>query len=64
MNVATLRKDDFAPVEPVAAPVEIVRPAAPAAERKLPLAIKLPTGKAAFESAWPPLLGIAVFLIL
>ena len=64
MNVATLRKDDFAPVEPVAAPVEIVRPAAPAAERKLPLAIKLPTGEAAFESAWPPLLGIAVFLIL
>jgi len=64
MNVATLRKDDFAPVEPVAAPVEIVRPAAPAAERKLPLAIKLPTGKAAFESAWPPLVGIAVFLTL
>lgn len=63
MNVATLRKDDFVHAEPVAAPVAIA-PAAPAPERKLPLGIKLPTAKAAFESAWPPLVGIAVFLTL
>ncbi|VWX53828.1 ABC transporter permease [Novosphingobium sp. 9U] len=65
MNAATLRKDDFAMAEPVAAPAEIAPPPpSPAAERKAPFGLKLPSGKAAFESAWPPLAGVAVFLTL
>jgi nitrate/nitrite transport system permease protein len=64
MNAATLRKDDFV----VAEPVELAPPARPpsarAPERKLPLGLKLPSGEAAFESAWPPIVGIAVFLTL
>ncbi|MBB4859989.1 nitrate/nitrite transport system permease protein [Novosphingobium chloroacetimidivorans] len=65
MNAATLRKDEFTMAEPIAAPARIAPPAsAPAAARKLPFGLKLPSGKAAFESAWPPLVGIAVFLTL
>jgi nitrate/nitrite transport system permease protein len=68
MNAATLRKDEFAMEAPIVSPAELAppaaAPAAPAPERKLPLGLKLPSGKAAFESAWPPIVGIAVFLTL
>lgn len=65
MNAATLRTDDFAMAEPVIAPVSIApQPPAALAERKLPFGIKLPGGKAAWEAAWPPLAGVAVFLCL
>lgn len=62
MNAATLRQDEFAIAEPVPAPAAIATPPPAAAERKLPFGLKLPSSKAAFESAWPPLVGIAVFL--
>lgn len=65
MNAATLRKDDFAMPAAVAAPAEIAPPPpARAAERKLPFGLKLPSGKATWEAAWPPLVGVAVFLAL
>jgi nitrate/nitrite transport system permease protein len=62
MNAATLRIDEFAMDAPMAASAEVAPPAAPAPARKLALGIKLPSGQAAFEGAWPPLVGIAVFL--
>lgn len=69
MNVATLRKDDFAMAEPAAAGTEAPSPRAPAAETaparpSLRERIKLPSGKAQWDAIWPPLAGIGGFLAL
>ncbi len=64
MNVAPLRKDEFA-MDPQADP--ILPAAAPAAPRRAfawPEALRLPTGRVAFDAAWPPVVGVVGFLLL
>jgi nitrate/nitrite transport system permease protein len=69
MTAAPLRKDDFAmdqQVEPpadAAVAVAAVTPTVPP-RRLLPAGIKLPSGQAVFDSAWPPVVGIFGFLAL
>lgn len=69
MNVATLRKDDFAMADQAAAPSETTSPAgprtdaAPVRSKRLDR-IKLPSGKAMWDAAWPPLAGIGGFIAL
>ncbi|MGC1271179.1 MAG: ABC transporter permease [Croceibacterium sp.] len=65
MNVATIRPDDFAEAAEVAPPMEAVIATSPAA----PVPAKVPSAtsiraKALFEAAWPPAVGVGVFLIL
>ncbi len=69
MNAVPIRKDALMEIEPrAAAESAAVQPAAEAAHaapaRALPFGIKLPSGSALFEAAWPPILGIGVFLAL
>jgi len=71
MNAVPLRKDQFLPVNqvqdheggdtlaPPAAKDHAVKPLS-----SLPFGIALPSGRAAFEAAWPPLAGIGGFLAL
>ncbi len=68
MNVVTLRKDEFEPADEVAA-TEVVAPlAGPPEDKKVTASwlanIKLPTARAAFDTAWPPAVGIIGFLTL
>lgn len=71
MTVA-LVKDDFAMEQQVAPAAEaaVTPGAAPAVGTEAPSRgsvldrVKLPSGKAAFEAAWPPAVGIGVFLLL
>ena len=66
MTVASLRKDDFAmdqqvdPPADAAVAVEAVKSAP--SRRLLPASIKLPSGRALFDSLWPPVVGILSFL--
>jgi nitrate/nitrite transport system permease protein len=70
MNAVPLRKDEFLEIAPQE--MEEGLSLLPTADRKkpvpnafrLPLAIKLPTGRAAFDAFWPPLAGIGGFLTL
>lgn len=66
MNAVPLRKDEFAaavPLDtgtgtpPAAEKVAAARPASRFGGR-----VKLPTGRAAFEAIWPPVVGVGVFL--
>lgn len=71
MTVAPLRKDQFDIEQEVAVPVDAAAAVVPEAgagpgpgplARFIPEGLKLPTGREAFDSAWPPLLGVACFL--
>lgn len=65
MNVAPIRKDDFA-MDPQAEPAAAAA-SAPAPSRKArawPEALRLPTPRAAFDAAWPPVVGVVGFLLL
>jgi nitrate/nitrite transport system permease protein len=74
MNAVALRKDEFVGTDadvmeggeallPEAETETNVESAAKP-EKALPLGIKLPTGRAAFDALWPPLAGIGGFLAL
>jgi len=69
MNAVPLRKDEFLQIEPQ--DKEESQSLLPTPEEtsvttslKLPFSIKLPAGRAVFESLWPPLAGIGGFLLL
>jgi len=71
MTVAPLSKEQFEMDQEVAAPADAAAAVAPepTGERRasplarlLPEGVKLPTGRQAFEAAWPPLVGIVGFL--
>lgn len=69
MNAVPLRKDDF--LNNGLQDKEESLPLLPAIEDtsvtpalKLPFGIKLPAGRAVFESLWPPMAGIGGFLLL
>jgi len=69
MNAVPIRKDDLLDMEPrAAAESVVVQPAVAdtpvSSPRALPFGIKLPSGNALFEAAWPPALGIGIFLAL
>lgn len=67
MTAAVLVKGDFPMKAEVEAPEDaaVAVEAAPvAASRKPALPFKLPSGKAAFEAAWPPMVGVGAFLAL
>lgn len=70
MTAATLRKDEFsmsaqAPVQAqLATPADAALAVATSERTKPRFAIKLPSGAATWEAAWPPLVGIAIFLLL
>jgi nitrate/nitrite transport system permease protein len=59
MTAAVLAKDEFLGTTEIAAPVDAVEAVVPA---RKPPRFALPAGKATFEAAWPPLVGIGVFL--
>jgi len=68
MTVAPLRKDHFAMDQQVETPADATvavhdAPTAPVL-RQLPAWIKLPSGRALFDTAWPPVTGIVCFLAL
>jgi nitrate/nitrite transport system permease protein len=66
MTAASLRKDDFAmdqqvdPSADAAVASESVKSAPP--RRFLAAGLKLPSGRATFDAAWPPLVGILGFI--
>ena len=66
MTAAPLRKDDFAMDQQVEPPAdaavasEAVKSAPP--RRLLAAGLKLPSGRATFDAAWPPLVGILGFI--
>jgi nitrate/nitrite transport system permease protein len=66
MTAAPLRKDVFAMDQRVEPPADAAVAAAAVApsrlRRLLPAGLKLPSGRAVFDSAWPPVLGILGFL--
>ena len=69
MNAVPIRKDELLDMEPRTeadgvAPTPAVVEAPTAPPRTLPFGIKLPSGRALFEAAWPPALGIGIFLAL
>ena len=71
MNAVPLRKDQFLPVdqsneqeEGAALLPTTGKDTALKSAPSLPFGIKLPTGKAAFDAAWPPLAGVGGFLAL
>jgi nitrate/nitrite transport system permease protein len=68
MNVAVLHKDDFEMAIDVAepAPAAEPQPEAKAAKlrRWLPEGMNLPGGRAVFDAAWPPIIGVGGFLLL
>jgi nitrate/nitrite transport system permease protein len=68
MTAAPPRKDQFAmdqQVDPPAdAAVAVAAVTAVPPRRLLPAGIKLPSGRAVFDSAWPPAVGILGFLTL
>lgn len=66
MTAAPLRKDQFAMDQQVETPADAaaaVQSTVPkSAHRLLPASIKLPSGRAMFDAAWPPVTGIVCFL--
>ncbi len=76
MNAVPLTKEEIAMANEVEAPGDAAALAAPSAAkqragakpgpapRKLPFAVKLPTGRELFDSMWPPATGILGFLAL
>lgn len=69
MTAAAVMKDRFEPNEEIEAPVDAATSlaAVPLHQRApawLKLPLKLPSGRALFDAAWPPALGIAGFLLL
>lgn len=69
MTAAPLRKDQFEMEQEIAAPEDAAVAVAPVDEpgpgllaRLIPEGFKLPTGREAFEAAWPPVVGVATFL--
>lgn len=69
MNAVPIRKEELLDMEPRAeAESTVLQPAVVdtsiAPPRTLPFGIKLPTWGALFEAAWPPALGIGIFLAL
>jgi nitrate/nitrite transport system permease protein len=71
MTAAPLRKDDFAMITEVDPPADVAAvtppasPAIPAVLRRLlPATLKLPSGRAVFDSLWPPVVGVLGFIAL
>lgn len=77
MNAVPLRKDTFLPTDPahgsetgeaiagpVAAREEQTMPALARLPFGLPFGLTMPEPRAAFEAAWPPMVGIGGFLLL
>jgi nitrate/nitrite transport system permease protein len=65
MTATPLRKDNFAVDQEASPPADAasaVETAAPA--KGLPFGIRLPTARAVFDAAWPPVAGIVGFLVL
>ncbi|WP_296677452.1 ABC transporter permease [Novosphingobium sp.] len=69
MNAAPTRKVDFAMDHEVGPPADVAarsgqeEPSKPA-RRLLPAGLELPPARAIFDAMWPPLAGIAAFLLL
>lgn len=68
MTVTPLRKDQFAVDEPVAPPAAVeavlVDTSPQRRTRLLPEGLTLPTPRAFFDAAWPPVVGVVGFLLL
>jgi len=72
MTAAPIRKDDFEMDQEVAAPADAAVAALPAEpagkvpagvlKRLFPDGVKLPTAREVYDAAWPPAVGLAVFL--
>ena len=70
MTAAPLRKDNFEMDQEVAPPADAAVAALPLAaqprisaiRQRFPDGVKLPTARAVYDGAWPPVVGVAVFL--
>ena len=65
MTATPLRKDNFAVDQEVSPPADATRVVEAASPAKgLPFGIQLPSARAVFDAAWPPVAGIVGFLVL
>jgi len=65
MTAAPIRKDSFDVDQEIAPPADATRAVADKPETPgLPLGLKLPSARAAFDAVWPAVTGIVVFLLL
>ena len=67
MTVTPLRKDQFVmdePIDPPAAVAVVTETPPQRRTRLLPEGLSLPTPRAFFDAAWPPVVGVAGFLLL
>jgi nitrate/nitrite transport system permease protein len=65
MTAAPIRKDSFDVDQEIAPPADAAQAVAEKPERAgLPLGLKSPSARAAFDAAWPAVTGILAFLLL